>query len=265
MKSSNERLVKVISLDKRYRKVPYPAVAPYDESTGSYYTGQEIIPGEEGSIGLSYEQMIGKKDLLKKQSDKYGFIIVPILLKKDNSVEQKIHSLMHNRTFNLTLNASGNPVSPKDYWEFNFFTKLKTSYDDMLIAPSKKEYIKGKNYFYVEDKEAEAVDSIATEEAYYNAMSFVKKNESDEKHYELALLLNYRVPNFNINPNTLTMNQLRGSIYEACRKYPDKVLECNPEQNPNIKKEAFFLKLAKYIRIPESTAAFRAKDRNIYR
>lgn len=232
------RVVRAISLDKRYRGEPFPAIPAEALSIGTFVTGQHVDPENEDTFdGLSVEEMTKKEKITPKaRKDKYSYIIDP----SDHIL------LAHGRRFNLTMKKNKQPLNPKDYWEYQFFMLVLTYAGDALVAKNKKSYVPSKNFFYIEDKEAEAVQYISEEEVYIKAINYVMGDVASQNYFELALLLNYKVPGFHIDPAVLSANQLKEALYAICKKDPLEVLKCNPDENPEVKKESFFLKLVKF-------------------
>lgn len=232
-----DRMVQVLSLDKRYRMEPYPVMAPFSQSLGIYLTGQHRIPSnEEYSDGLTLDEMTGKTEIKPlARRNKFEYVINPF----------DVHPILHGRRFNLSI-ENGVIVNQKDWWEFKFFTEFAKTYNDsFVVATSKNNYINGRNYFYVNDKEAVAIEMIKEVDNYAEALFFIRE-KAIEDYRSVALLLNYYIEGYNIDPDRLSSNQLRHALYEACKSNPEKVIRCDNKVNPNVNKELFFLNLASY-------------------
>jgi len=233
----NEKIVHVISLDPRYRAFPFGAMATESGSLGTFLTGQHVDPLDDDTLdGLTVDEMRGDKEITPlKRARKFHPILNPDV----------VLQLVHGRRFNLTI-KEGVPVNQKDYWEYKFFSNCVTYGGDALIAPSKAKYVPGGNYFYVEDKEAEAIEEIAKTDVFVDAMIFIKTQVAISQFEDIALLLNHRIDNFNIDVSVLTPNQVQQALYTAAKNHPKDIISCDPELNPKIKKELFILKLQQH-------------------
>lgn len=217
--------VRIISVDRRYRKEPYPICPTYRDSIGNYITGQHIDPGKPETRGfLTRDQIKGEKPLTMEQAKMFPHIIRG----------EHWYPLLHMRKFDLSETNDGIPVNPKDYAEFNLF---KLQY---IIASSKKKVIKGTHYFYIEDVEGEALDMIAERDIKWKAEKFVRENTSIGSYKNIALLLNYKIETLRINVNSLTETMLQARLLECIDKYPREVYECS---HPSSKDDLFYLKL----------------------
>jgi len=224
-----EKKVRMISLDKRYRKHPYYFTVPISDTTGKYVTGQEVYINEE--------QMLGKKELTKATRDSLEMGDQPVLINPFNQ-----YPLTHGRTFNLSYDIDDKGVktylNPKDFAEFTFFcTKPE-------IATSKDVYVKERHCFYIEDKVREAEFSVMKEDKAFEAENFVRTNMKTGRYKDLLILLSYNVKGYSINPEKLSEIETKARVIEACRKYPEEVLKFKANDTDET---LFILKLMKYM------------------
>lgn len=221
--------VRMISLDKRYRKNPYYFTVPRSDSTGKFVTGQEKW--------LSEEQMIGKKELTKSTKDSLQMGDQPVIINPNNQ-----YPLAHGRTFDLTYESDAKGgrvyVNPKDFAEYTFFcTKVE-------ISESKDKYVANKHHFYIEDKVKEAQFTVEKEDQSFEAENYVRTKLKSGRFNDLLILLSYNVQGYSINPEKLSEIEVKARVIEACRKHPEEVLKFKANDTDET---LFIIKLMKYM------------------
>ena len=232
------KVVRLIAKDGRYKKQPYPAIPVKDDAMGTYITGQHIIPGiPETENNLTSAEMLGKKELTVKKKNKFPFVINP-----DNPTH-----MFHMKKYNLSQKSNGDYIHAQDKAHIDFFLLQK------FVAPSLAEFRKGYHYFYIEDKEKEANDSISKQDRIYKAMKFVKEHTSIRSLEDIALYLNFKIKKFNIPTKVLSKIQLEEKIMNACKTHPDFVSECFSKWAKEI---MYVLKLVDYDIVSLKNGAF---------
>lgn len=207
-----ERIIKVMSLDKRYIRSHYKMIAPKRDDINTFLTGQHIDPYDpETSNNLSFEQMIGKEKLTEEQQKKFGkYIINP----------NDFIPIRSGMALNITVKEDGTPLNARDYFIWKFLQY------QVIVAKDKESYNKVHHRFYFEDKEHEASVRINKRDQMYKAIEKVRSNLSLEKLTNLAIMFNYYIKEFNVNPTKVSKVQLEDMVYEQCEKSPELVLKC---------------------------------------
>lgn len=233
-----ERIVEIISKDKRYRKEPYPSRPAYDTRLKTYLTGQHIVPGDKDRADyLTNEEMIDVQKISAAKLKKFpaSSVISP----------NDVTMISHRRKLNLTP-IEGKDANSKYPGDF-IYPADKALYEYLLerefVARSEDEYNNNVHYFYILDKETVAVARLSKREKRYQAEKFIREKVKITKYRSMALLLNHKITDFNILYENVTDAMLQDSLLEAAEKYPDIVLACDPEKNPQIEKELFVLTL----------------------
>ena len=223
-----EKKIRIIALDKRYRKHVYQFAVTKSERTGRFITGQEEY--------LTEEQMTGKKEITKSTKDSLQMGDQPFIINPYNH-----YGLLHGRTFDLSYNIDDKDnktyLNPKDYAEFTFFSLQPE------VTENKESFIKDKHFFYIEDKEREAEVSIRNDDKAFEAESYVRKELNVGRYKDLLLMMNYDIRGLNVNPDTMTDSEVRASVINACRKHPENVLKFKSSDSDEV---LFIIKLMKY-------------------
>jgi len=222
-----KKIVEIIAIDNRYKDSTFKFNAAADAQNGVVLTGQHRT--SENPIGLTTDQMVGKVKLTDEQKKKYPYVINP----------DHMFPLWNRRKFDISTNRDGEPVNPKDYAEFIMIRDF--SYG--VVAPSKSKVKTGTSRFYINDAEAEAKVTISLEDKIYDAQKYVREECSIERYNELAMLLNYKIPNFNIDVKGMSDVMVRQRLYTACKENPDAVLSCKEDGAGD---DLFILKAATY-------------------
>ena len=222
---SREKIVRIYSLDSRYRKSPYPAVPAEDSQNATFITGQQFMPGAKKDFYLTVDEMTGKTPLTPAKSIRFPYIISPT---------DKIN-IIHGGMFNLTTDEEGNYLYPKDAAIYKF-VKLQD-----FVAPSKSDYRKGKHYFYIDDRELDAERNVTKMDGEFMAMSVVYNNTSTRAWRELSILLTYYIPGFKVDLKTFTSTMIKDRLLKAAKEHPQEVLKTQTETAKN---ELWVLKLA---------------------
>ncbi|MCK9281876.1 MAG: hypothetical protein M0P71_14720 [Melioribacteraceae bacterium] len=225
MKREKEKMVRVVSVDPRYRKETYPAIAIYNSAMNTYITGQHIDVRDPSTKGnLTKEQIEGTTPLTDEQLKKFKYVI-----KADFRVR-----IQHMRRYNNTVDdVTGEIENAKDYAELNFLR-----YQD-IVAKSKKDVVPGTHYFYLEDAEKEAEERINQKNLVFKAMSFINRNSNINKFVDLAILLNYKIADCRIDVNGLSPLMIQDKLMEYATSNPNEVISCF---GPSVDRDLFILK-----------------------
>ena len=86
-----EKIIKIYSLDKRYRRSPYPSVPAEDVQNGTFVTGQHFEPGREGYY-LTVEEMRGQKDLTAAKQKAFPYVIFTIAITRVPNMKTSLSS-----------------------------------------------------------------------------------------------------------------------------------------------------------------------------
>ena len=236
--SKDQRIVTVkkrlITLDPKYRKTPYPYAVPFSTSRNVAITGQENI--------LSLEKMTGERPLTEADRTALQMGDNPSVINPDQQ-----YACQHSRTYDLsyrntTKTIDGKEVvvkeylTPRDVAEYGCFTANKD-----FCALSKKDYNKKKHIFYVEDKEMEAEEDLVEFDMAYEAEKFLREG-STSRWKEAVVLLNYEVKEYNLDPDILSDNMIKKIALEGAKKYPKVIMKLTDENSEGL---LFSLKLLK--------------------
>lgn len=207
--------VRIVSVDKRYMKEAYPFIPIFDDRMGAYITGQHIDPNDPSTReNLTRLEMENPSTISMEKRKRFPHIII---------AEERM-PLMHLRSFNLSVDETGNYINQKDAAEFNFFALHK-----YMIAPSKDQVKEGTHYFYIENLEAEAEFRLSKKKLRYEAEKFIREKANMSKYRDIALMLNYHIKEFRANVNA-PESILEDKIVQACEEYPADVIKCFSEE-----------------------------------
>ena len=233
--STGDRIVRLQSVDKRYRATVYPSVPIKDETTNTYLTGQHIDPTNPKSQGnLTMAEMTHMVQLSAEKMAKFPFVIYPETRDPKGLVITTVFPLKHGDKFNIGVDATGQNLSPKDHAMYNYCRFLYPT-----VVMSKKDVRPGETMFYMEDLAAEAEVRVKKGDLEFEAEMLVRSANLD-KYRELALLLNYKLKGFNINIGSLTETQVKDKMIQACKDSPAEVKECFSKE---VKDDLFVLRL----------------------
>ena len=224
--------VRIFSKEALYRRVPYKFSVPKSVATGNYVTGQDMVIWKEQINAKGEAEFINAplsaNDLIALKMGDNPYLIKP----------GDFYTLHNGRKFDLTYteNSDGTIVyhNPKDYAEYNFFTRLDE------VALTLNEYQKGKHYFYIENKEIEAQRRVTNREKVLAASNFIASNTSIGRMRDIALLINHMIPKEGINVETLSITQLQDKIYSVCDREPDVILKLRDGDKNDINSEILF-------------------------
>ena len=234
-----EKIVRVISVDKRYVKQPYPAIAIWDNSKHCYLTGQHIDPSiPKTRNNLTVDEMTGKKMPSEEKLARFPYIINP-----ENNIP-----IIHMRKLNISVDEKGNAVNPVDMALF-IFIKHYCSF----VANSKKSVRPGTDFFYIEDLETEAEEQIKASDLRYEAEKCIRENASIQKLKDIALMLNYKIKNFSIPVDQMSETRIKGELLKVCEKNPSEVISCFGK---DVNEELYIYKLVKYGILENKGGAF---------
>lgn len=226
-----KKIVEIVSVDPRYRKVPYPSFPVYDETIGNYLTGQHYDPRDPSTSDyLTKEEIEGKTKISNEKMKRFPFVI----LINDDFLSIPI---IHRTKLDISTDENGKPLNPKDYTYYNYFINYCG-----IVAPSKDKVNTGRHYFYILDKEYVMETKVSKRQLIFKAMQLTN-NIPFAKMFEVALILNYRIKESKINPSYMTALQLQDIIGEYCESNPQEVINAFTEQS---RQELYVLKLVHY-------------------
>lgn len=224
------KIVEIIATDKRYMENTYPFRPIFDETINTYLTGQHISTDPKTKGNLTLQEMLGEVILSEEKRSKFPYVINP---SPDN-----VFPLFNRRKFDLSTNDDGTLANPKDAAEFQMFSE-----HSWMVAKKRSAVRLGKDYFYINDVEADAKDVVSKEDMIYDALKFIREECSMERYKEIALLLNYKIKAFHINVDKMSDVLVRSKLYEACKTHPEVVLSCKLDGS---NEDLFILKAAAY-------------------
>lgn len=178
-----------------------------------YITGQHVDSQDPSTHGnLTTAQMLGKQALTTEQAKKFPYIIQP---------EEQYHFI------------DGQPFDKNDPTQ-------KALYDFILlnskniVASSKASFKRGVHEYYFEDKEAEATIIVKRDDLWYESMTKIR-NSTPEKQKQVAILLDYRIRDFHVDPEAISPTRVLELIYGLCKARPEEVLKAfDDESNDDI-------------------------------
>jgi len=232
--SKSERIVRLIAVDKRYGQTVYPSVPIKDDSINTYLTGQHIDPKDPKSFGnLTLDEMTGRVPVSADKQKKFPFIIYPEV-QENGKTRVNVFPIKHGDTLNLTTDSQGNFIHAKDKAMYDYYMLQNP------VSSSKDRIEPGITMFYLEDKMAEASKRVQQEDLIFDAQSLIRSSNID-KFRDLGLLLNYSLPNFNINVSVLPETMIKDKLIQAAKENPQAVIDCFAK---GVEKDLFVLKLA---------------------
>jgi len=235
MSKLTERVVTIISCDKRYAQKPYPSVPVQDSGIGTYLTGQHIDPEDPSTFNnLTMEEMTERVQLSAEKMKKFPFVIKPESKDENGKFTPNIFPIKHGTKLNITCDEMGVPVNQKDHALYNYYSKYVS-----VVSPSKEQMKKGTHYFYIEDKVAEANKRVSVEDQRFEAQSLVRSANLD-KYREIALILNWKIKDFHMNVGYLTETEVKDILIQQCNERPADIISCFDK---NINEDIFILKL----------------------
>jgi len=209
MRKLDNKKVKFIAIDRKYRAEAYPAVAPLDSKLNTYVTGQHIVPGDETTSGnLTLKEITGEMEI-KPEGRRKKF---PHVISDTDTV-----LIIHNKTYDCTINSKGVPVNSKDYAEAYFIIN-----QTRLVAKSKQDATP-KHKFYLEDKEADAAVFVNTSDKIYEAQKLIREKAAVTDYKDLILMLNLSVSGFHVSYQTMTDTRLKEVLLKQAEKDPDSI------------------------------------------
>ena len=229
MVDTREKTVRVISVDRRYIRQPYPAIAIWDDSKHCYLTGQHIDPQvPKTKNNLTVDEMTGKKMLSDEKLLRFPFIIDP----------EKNIPIIHMEKLNISVDEDGKPVNPNNMAKFVFI-----KYYCSFVAESKKSVRPDTDLFYIEDLEAEAEERVNAADLRYEAEKCIREKTSVRNWKDIALMLNYKIKNFSISIDTMSDTRIKDELLKACEKNFNEVIFCFKD---DAKEELYIYKLVKH-------------------
>ena len=220
MSARKEVIVRLMTVDKRYRTVPYPSVPVKDERINTFLTGQHIDPAKPETLGnLTLAEMTGEKPLSPEKAAKFPFVIYPEVKLPTGRMQVNSFPLTHGDKLNLTRDDNGNYLIPRDKAMYDYWLLQE------VIASSKDRVSPGRHYFYIENLLAEAAVRVEKADLQFEAESLIRN--SNIGHWrDIALLLNHNVKNFNLVVDVLTELQIKDKLILAARDNPQAIIDC---------------------------------------
>jgi len=225
-----KRKVVVIAIKTKYNSKPFFTPVVWSEKIHTYLTGQHIDPNDKSTEGnLSPDQMLGKAPLTDEQKKKFKYIIDPN--------EETLHTIYNKETLDISTDANGEPINHGDYAKYIWLCKYVPE-----VAPD-KDSITSNHIFYIQDEGREAEIMVSKKTKTYLAMDVVYKTIGLDKLSDLALLLNYYKPSFNVDIRNTSTILLQNKMFEVCESNPEFVLKFKEK---GVQEDLYFLKLAYY-------------------
>jgi hypothetical protein len=195
------RKVRLIAMKSTYRKEALRVVAIAHGNT--FITGQGVIPGEPSTEGgLTANQMLGIDPLTEEQKRRFPFIVDP----------KTIYKFQHNYIFDLD--------NPEHEQLLKFLLTVAPG-----VAPSLREFRKGKHTHYIEDAVEEAKVAVQGVNVMYEALKHIKES-SFEKVKDVAMYFNYSRKGFSINMKSASADEVYGALYKVCQDEPNEIIKC---------------------------------------
>lgn len=210
MKELEGKKVQFLSVDPKYIKQPYPAIAPLSKMMNTYVTGQHVDPNNDETIGnLSQNEMLGE-DEIKPAARKKLF---PYVINPSNPV-----MIIHGKKYNCEVNGEGKPVNPQDYAEAHFIVAQK-----WLVAENKDKLQGTTQKFFLSDKEREANRRLLKADTRYEAEKLIREKATLEEYKHIIYVMNLRTPQFFENPDAMTSTQIKDLLLRKADESPDEV------------------------------------------
>ena len=212
MQDVRQKIIRIVAVDKRYIKEPYPAIAVWDSAKNCYLTGQHIDPSVASTRqNLTVDEMTGKRMLSEEKIKRFPYIINP---------EETIR-IIHMMKLDISKDELGGPVNPVDYAKFIFIKGYCP-----FVANAKTSVRPGTDYFYIEDLEAEAEERVKVSDLKYEAEKCVREKTTIRSLKDIALMLNYKIKNFSIPFESMTEVRVKDELLKACDKHYNEVISC---------------------------------------
>jgi hypothetical protein len=216
----DNKVVKFIAKDRKYRIEPYQAVAPLSTSLNTYVTGQHVDYNDKSTKGnLTIKEITGEVEI-KPAARKALF---PHVI---NHIDPVL--IIHNKGYDCRLNSDGTPANPKDYTEA-YFIIAQTG----LVARSEKE-ANTRHKFYLEDKEANATVFVNNSDKVYEAQKLIREKASIEDYKDLVSMLNLSVTGFNVSIENLSDTRLKEILLKQAAEDPDTITLAFTERGKDI-------------------------------
>lgn len=222
-----KREVKLVAIDIRYKKSSYPFRCVYDEGLKTYRTGQHINPDNPDTLdNLTVDEMTGKEKLSEEKRKRFPYVINPL---------GQIN-FFNGQKFDVSKNKAGEYVNHQHAALLNLIRN-----EAWFVAPSRDKVIPRTHYFYIQDDIFEAEQRIISSDLSYRAEKYIREEITEDKLKDIAMLLGYKIKDFNLDPALTTTLILKDKILSLCKTKPEKVLEC---KDPGSKEDLYVLKLA---------------------
>ena len=205
----NRKMLKV------YRKSPF--IIPVIKNNGIYLTGQDLTERQMMDTKTTKGQILEREPLTEEQKKKYPYVIDPSLTYKVNHLDWLHKKDPYQNALWDLLVISGQ------------FAENKSRFDE-----DPRRYVG-----YLEDAVGEAVANNNIRQERFEAELEVRSSSMDD-YKRIALVLNFTVPNINVNvrePKDVLLNKL----LECCDTHPKQVKMCFPKYNKGIEKDIFIL------------------------
>lgn len=217
MKKLDGKIVRFIAVDPKYARVAYPAIAAESNRLSTFITGQHVDPEIPDTHGnLTRNEMLGI-DEIKPASRKS---IWPYVINPENVVQ-----IIHSKPYDCRVDEKGRPLNPKDYAEAHF-TILQAN-----VAMNKDLVNKSKHKFYLEDKEAEAVNRIEVADLAYEAEKLIREKANVSEYVKLIKILNMTMVQFNETPEGLTELRMKDILIHTAKTQPEEIINLFSKQS----------------------------------
>lgn len=206
-----KRKVRVVFTRKVYYDKPY--VIPIIKTNAGWQTGQE----------LSEEKMTNPDLLTKEDKEKYPFVIDPT---------------NHYKVGHLTWLHCDTPYGKA-------ICDLLVLCGDWAIGKHAYEDNKGRYIGYLEDKQIEAQQKNKKRDERYEAEKMVREMPA-ENYRRVSMMLNTLLPSFNLNVDSVSLDEIKEATLNACEESSEIVKMCFEKHNPGIAFEYFIVECLHY-------------------
>lgn len=229
-----EKIIEVISEDRRYRTTMYPAVIMPDDSRNSWINGLEAGPGKEDFLT---RDEIMKVNTVKptKRAEQFPSecIIGP----------DEIVGITHGQKLNITplpkhegSKYPGDYIHPRHFALHCFYLTLS------IIAPSKATYNQTSHRFYMLDKEFEATARQKERSAKYEAYKFLNEGMSLTQMVRIANLIRLETNAYQFGDiSKLSPTGVADKLHEIADKDPSFILMCDASKYPDVATKLFIV------------------------
>jgi len=211
MRKLDGRVVRFIAVDPKYARTPYPAIAPWSESMATYVTGQHIDPSDKTTHkNLTVDEMVHPDKMSATRRALWPYII--------NPENQPCVMIKHSVPYDCRVDDKGKPINPRDYWDARFI------YLQEVTAENKTKIIKSKHRFYLEDKEAEAMETLSRADMRYEAEKLIREKANVSEYGNIIEMLNYASNTFHQPIEGLSDNRMKAILVDQAYEHPERII-----------------------------------------